>query len=144
MKKYLILLAMTFMGNVVRADNSALRINLDGGTTATYILASKPVVTYEEGNVTIKNAELEDTYPLAEVKSFAFVNNVTSLQSVGDGDVTYRFVNNMFTCDGHDISVYDLSGTLVAAGKNEVSLATLGNGIYVVSVAGRSVKIFKN
>lgn len=144
MKKYLILLAMMFMGNVVRADNSALRINLDGGTTATYILASKPVVTYEEGNVTIKNAELEDTYPLAEVKSFAFVNNVTSLQSVGDGDVTYRFVNNMFTCDGHDISVYDLSGTLVAAGKNEVSLATLGNGIYVVSVAGRSVKIFKN
>ncbi len=144
MKKYLILLAMMFMGNVVRADNSALRINLDGGTTATYILASKPVVTYEEGNVTIKNAELEDTYPLAEVKSFAFVNNVTSLQSVGDGDVTYRFGNNLFTCDGHDISVYDLSGTLVAAGKNEVSLATLGNGIYVVSVAGRSVKIFKN
>ena len=135
---------MMFMGNVVRADNSALRINLDGGTTATYILASKPVVTYEEGNVTIKNAELEDTYPLAEVKSFAFVNNVTSLQSVGDGDVTYRFSNNLFTCEGHDMSVYDLSGTLVAAGKNEVSLATLGNGIYVVSVAGRSVKIFKN
>lgn len=144
MKKYLILLAMMFMGNVVRADNSALRINLDGGTTATYILASKPVVTYEEGNVTIKNAELEDTYPLAEVKSFAFVNDVTSLPSVGDGDVTYRFSNNLFTCEGHDMSVYDLSGTLVAAGKNEVSLATLGNGIYVVSVAGRSVKIFKN
>lgn len=144
MKKYLILLAMMFMGNVVRADNSALRINLDGGTTATYILASKPVVTYEEGNVTIKNAELEDTYPLAEVKSFAFVNDVTSLPSVGDGNVTYRFSNNLFTCDGHDISVYDLSGILVAAGKNEVSLATLGNGIYVVSVAGRSVKIFKN
>lgn len=144
MKKYLILLAMMFMGNVVRADNSALRINLDGGTTATYILASKPVVTYEEGNVTIKNAELEDTYPLAEVKSFAFVNDVTSLPSVGDGNVTYRFSNNLFTCEGHDISVYDLSGTLVAAGKNEVSLATLGNGIYVVSVAGRSVKIFKN
>lgn len=144
MKKYLILLAMMCMGNVVRADNSALRINLDGGTTATYILASKPVVTYEEGNVTIKSAELEDTYPLAEVKSFAFVNDVTSLPSVGDGDVTYRFSNNLFTCDGHDISVYDLSGTLVAAGKNEVSFATLGNGIYVVSVAGRSVKIFKN
>lgn len=144
MKKYLILLAMMFMGNVVRADNPALRINLDGGATATYILASKPVVTYEEGNVTIKNAELEDTYPLAEVKSFAFVNHVTSLQSVGDGDVTYRFSNNMFTCEGHDLSIYDLSGTLVATGKNEVSLATLGNGIYVVSVAGRSVKIFKN
>lgn len=144
MKKYLIPLAMMFIGNVVRADNPALRINLQGGTTATYILASKPVVTYQEGNVTIKNAELEDTYPLAEVKSFAFVNDVTSLSSAGDGDVTYRFSNNLFTCDGHDISVYDLSGTLVARGKNEVSLATLGNGIYVVSVAGRSVKIFKN
>lgn len=31
MKKYLILLAMMFMGNVVRADNPALRINLQGG-----------------------------------------------------------------------------------------------------------------
>ena len=87
---------------------------------------------------------LEYTYGLGEVKSFAFVNDVTSLSSAGDGDVTYRFSNNLFTCDGHDISVYDLSGTLVARGKNEVSLATLGNGIYVVSVAGRSVKIFKN
>lgn len=144
MKKYLILLALMFMGNVVRADNPALKVNLDGGTSATYILASKPVVTYEEGNVTIKTESLEDTYPLAEVKSFAFVNDVTSLASVGDGDVTYRFSNNLFTCEGHDISVYDLSGTLVAGGKNEVSLATFGNGIYVVSVAGRSVKIFKN
>lgn len=63
--------------------------------------------------MTIKNAELEDTYPLAEVKSFAFVNHVTSLQPVGDGDVTYRFSNNLFTCEGHDLNVYDLSGTII-------------------------------
>lgn len=144
MKKYLILLALMFMGNVVRADNPALRLNLEGGTTATYILASKPVVTYEDGNVTIKTESLEDTYGLGEVKSLVFVDDVVSLTSVGRDDVTYRYTDGLFACEGHDISVYDLSGALVAAGKNEVSLATLGNGIYVVSVAGRSVKIFKN
>ena len=70
---------MMFMGNVVRADNPALRLNLEGDTTATYILASKPVVTYGDGNVKIKTESLEDTYGLGEVKSFAFVNDVTSL-----------------------------------------------------------------
>ena len=142
MKKYLILLAIMLMGNAARAGH-ALRLDLAGGTAATYILSSRPVVTYSDGSVTIKNASLEDTYSLGEVKSFAFVENMTSLSSAVSGEVVYDFRDNVFTCEGNEIRVYDLSGVLVAQGNGSVSLDGTASGVYIVSAAGRSIKIFK-
>lgn len=143
MKKYLILLAIALIGNVALADGHALKVTLTGGTSATYILSSRPTVTYSGANMTIKNASLEDSYPLGQVESLSFTEDVSSLKSVNDGGAVYDFRDNVFTSEGNDLRVYDLSGSCVAQGCGNVSLSRLQAGVYLVSVGGRSIKIFK-
>lgn len=143
MKKYLILLAIMLMGNVARADGHALKVTLAGGTAATYILTSRPVVSYSGGNMTIRNASLEDSYPLGQVESLTFVEDVTSIRTAAGGENIYCFRDNVFTCEGNEIRVYDLAGAIVSQGADTVSLRGLPAGVYIVNVAGRSIKVLK-
>lgn len=143
MKKCLILLAIALTGTVAKAENYALKVSLYGSTSATYVLETKPVVTYSENNVTIKTQSLEDTYPLSEVESFTFVESASSGIETITQNVTYDFHNNIFTCEGHEIRVYNLSGQSVASGNSSVSLEALDRGIYIVNTGNRSIKVVK-
>lgn len=143
MKKYLILLAAMCLTHPMWSAGHALRLSLDSGSTATYVLSSKPVVTFSDGKMTVSNTSLEDSYSLGQIISMAFVEDITSLApAVSEGPV-YDFRGNVFRCEGNDIRVYDLSGRPVAGAYGEVSLQALENGVYIVSVAGRSIKVFK-
>lgn len=143
MKKYTILLATLFTLTVAKADDYALKVTLHEGTTATYVLSTKPVISYSEENVTIKTQSLEDSYPINDVKSFSFVDNESAGLEDMSQNVTYDFRNNVFTCEGHDIQVFNLSGQSVAAGNSSVSLETLGCGTYIVNAGNRSIKVLK-
>lgn len=143
MKKCLICLAIALTGSVAKADNYALKVTLHGSSSATYVLDTKPVVTYSGSNVTIKNQSLEDTYSINEVESFTFVEGASSGIETITQNVTYDFRDNIFTCDGHDIRVYNLFGQPVAAGNSSVSLETLDRGIYIVNTGNRSIKVVK-
>lgn len=143
MKKTLILLAAALSALAANAGNYALKVNLSQGTSATYILSDKPVITYSVNDVIIKSQGIEDSYLLSDVKSFTFTENGTSgIESVTD-NVTYEFHDNVFTCEGHKIRVYNLSGRKVASGSNSVSLESLDRGIYIVNTGNRAIKVMK-
>lgn len=143
MKKTLILLAATLSALAANAGNYALKVNLRQGFSATYILSDKPVITYSGNDVIIRSQGIEDSYLLSDVKSFTFTENGTSgIESVTD-NVTYEFHDNVFTCEGQVITVYNLSGLKVASGSNSVSLESLDRGIYIVNTGNRAIKVMK-
>lgn len=143
MKKTLILLAAALSALAANAGNYALKVNLRQGSSATYILSDKPVITYSGNDVIIKSQGIEDSYLLSDVKSFTFTENGTSgIESVTD-NVTYEFHDNVFTCEGQVITVYNLSGRKVASGSNSVSLESLDRGIYIVNTGNRAIKVMK-
>lgn len=143
MKKCFILLAIALTGTVAKAENYALKVTFYGNTSATYVLNTKPVVSYSGNNVTIKNQSLEDTYPINEVESFTFVESGTTGIETITQNVTYDFRDNIFTCEGQDIRVFNIAGQSVAAGNSAVSLETLDRGIYIVNAGNRSIKVVK-
>lgn len=143
MKKYPLLLAMALSLTVARADDYALKVTLYEGPAATYVLSSKPVVTYSDENVIIKSGTLEDTYRIDDVKTLSFVEPSSSGVKEIEQNVTYDFRDNVFTCEGHEIRVYNLSGRSVASGYGTVSLESLERGIYIVSAGTRTIKVVK-
>lgn len=143
MKKFLILTALAFVCNMANAENYALKVNLQGPASAIYVLSDKPVISYSGSNLIIKSKSLEDSYPISEVKSLSFEDNLSSVvENVTDG-TAFQFINNVFTCEGHEIHVFDMSGRMVASGIESVSLETLRGGVYIVNAGNRSVKVIR-
>lgn len=143
MKKTLILFAAIMAGAVAHAGTYALKVTMGENASATYVLDDKPVVTYSENTVTIKSKSIEDTYSIGEVKSFTFVESAYTEKGALAQAVTYDYRNGIFTCEGHEIRVFNLSGQPVAMGMNSVSLEALVPGVYIVSAADRAIKIVK-
>lgn len=144
MKKYLILLALALTGFVAKAENYVLKVTLQGSTSATYVLDARPIISYSGNDVIIKSQSLEDKYAINEVESFTFVDEAEMDVDNLTQNVTYQFHNNVFTCEGHDIRVFNISGQQVAAGNSSVSLESLEHGIYIVSTGKRAIKVMKN
>lgn len=143
MKKYLIVLAMILAGTAAEAEDYALKVTFHEGQDATYVLSTKPVITYSEEKVMIKTASLEDEYPLESVKSFSFVENgYSGLEAICE-NVVYDFRDNIFTCENHTIRVINLNGQCVAAGEDRVSMEALENGVYLVNTGNRTIKVLK-
>lgn len=143
MKKFLILTAFAIGCSMAYAENYALKVNLQDSSSAVYVLSDKPVISYSGSDVIIKCKNLEDSYSISEVKSLSFENNPASVMENVMESTEFRFIDNVFTCEGHEIRVFDMSGSMVASGIGSVSLETLRSGVYIVNAGNRSVKVIR-
>lgn len=149
MNKYFrkIILGALIMSGVsaMNAAEKALSVELKDGQSATWLLNKKPIITFNADEVIINAENASTTYDRSEVARMSFtdenpggVNDVIS-----DSDIVYRYSENIFSCPGHDITVFGISGTAVAAGRDCVSLESLPAGVYIVRAAAQSFKIIK-
>lgn len=142
MKKTYALIAILCCAAFARAENKALRIEFNDGKTALYSLANKPAVTFEGNDFTIKTSDAETSYPRADVKNFTFVKDESGVKDLTDA-TKYSYSDNVFSCAGHAIDVYDMSGVRVANGMDSVSLNGLCDGVYIVRAGKQSIKVVK-
>lgn len=142
MKKTYALIAILCCAAFARAENKALRIEFNDGKTALYSLANKPAVTFEGNDFTIKTSDAETSYPRADVKNFTFVKDESGVKDLTDA-TKYSYSDNVFSCEGHAIDVYDMSGVRVANGMDSVSLNGLCDGVYIVRAGKQSIKVVK-
>ncbi len=125
------------------AEGHSLRLLLKNGNVETYVLSKKPVVTFEAGDVVIKSDNLTASYARADVESFSFIENTSSIRDVKDREIIYSYDGSVFRCPDSGITVCNLNGIVLTSGKDEVSLSSLPSGIYIVVVNNKSVKITK-
>lgn len=124
------------------AGELSLKVTLNDGNIRTFTLAEKPVVTFGATDMKITAPGAEVTYPRADVRNITFVDNSTL--SVADRlTENYYYDGTEFRCDGSDITVYDMNGRPVLAGRDRVSTLSLPNGIYIIKANNTTIKIIK-
>lgn len=142
MKKLFALMAILGFAGLAHAGEKALQIEFRNGTKAVYSLSKQPVVTFAGSDFTIKTADAETSYPRADVSHFSFVQEESGITDVKN-TTRYSYIDGVFSCQGHAIEVYDLSGRRTASGSDAVSLRELNDGVYVVRANNQSIKVVK-
>lgn len=154
--RYILLsVLLAFAENSLAEQVDALILKLNNGLEEVYILSDRPVLTMPEDNVVVENKDLTSTYKRSEVKMFYFKKvdeEVSSIETVGENVVSYKFIdNNSFFISGLPtgtvVKIFSINGSLSLSqacdesGSVCLPLHSLSNGVFVISFAGRSIKI---
>lgn len=136
-----------------RADEKVY-VEYHDGSVYSYILASKPKVTFAGDVISVNGAEIADTHKMADVKHFKFTEP-GSVSDISANEYRLVFTDNANVQlagfgAGTGVTVYDLSGSALAGatvaddGTATVSVATMAPGVYVIATTeGKSYKVIK-
>ena len=151
--KKLLLSAVALLGSIAAlAADDALNLTMKDGTTHSFVLVQKPVITMGEGNLYVSTDNATATYRLHEVSHYAFGDAATGISAataaatgvVRQGD---NIVLGGVSADR--VVVSSIGGAAVAAAVSTVdnatvvSLASLPSGVYIIKVGGTTVKVNK-
>lgn len=144
--KKLILMLWAFSALGFSADaETCLRLTLANGTNSSYVLSERPVIKFPGTRMEITTAEASVSYDRTSVISMEFVEGQpASIDDITEnGDFQFSYMNGIIRCSGSEISIYNLSGSMVASGHDELSTEHLNSGIYIVKTNNHTVKIIK-
>lgn len=151
MKNLLLSIAVAFGINATAsAADEALNLKMKDGTTHSFILNERPVITMGEGKLYVNTDKTTATYSLYDVNEYAFGEASTGINGISTTEGVSRNGDNI-VFHGIDAKkvVCNLGGAVVNAdvkgnnGDTTVSLTNLPQGVYIIKVAGTSVKINK-
>lgn len=145
MRKLILTLALAAAG-YTGADAeviNAMKVTLNNGDTEVFVLADKPQMTFDGDELVVTSPVLTKQYPRSSVKNVTFFGKDASVSDIQAEGTVYTFVDNIFSCPGADITVYNLSGVVVANGHETVSLAGQTNGIYIIKTNNQTLKVVK-
>lgn len=145
MKNLIIFLFCALFGFSAFAADTFLTINLKDGKKETYAFSKKPVMTFDAETLTIKTTDLETTYQRADICHFNFVDEGSEGvdEILSGSDVVYSYRDYVFSCEGHAIEVYNLSGVRMLSGSDSLSLESLPAGVYLVKAANQTIKVIR-
>ena len=155
MKKILVLLSCILLSALSFAQQpNALILKLTDGSTNTFILSEKPVVTLPDNNIVISGTA-NTMYARSDVEKFFFEYvDPTGVEKVKENDVTFKYQDGEHVRlsglkSGTIVSVSSLDGKNLSTQKSDtsgnitVSLKNLPKGVYIISYDKRSVKVRK-
>lgn len=146
LSRILLVGAMLLLGySAVWADNARLVITTNSGTTAQFLIADFPVITYQDNLLVVKAGNEEISTEAADVKSFEFFSgDVSGVDQVAIDGTTLSGL-----LPGTPVEVYTFDGQHVASFKVDdsqsvtVDLDNLAPGLYIISTPSASFKIKK-
>lgn len=144
MKKTIISLSLLVTSCMLGTAATVLKLTLDNGTTPTFVLAERPVVTFPDANMLITTSEVSTSYPRASVVKMQFdEEDAAALDKITDAKDTFTYLNGIIHMPEEDIYVYDVTGNLRLKGHDTLSVYELPKGIYIVKTSNHSIKIVK-
>ena len=150
--KKLLLSAVALLGSIAAlAADDALNLTMKDGTTHSFVLAQKPVITMGDGNLYVSTDNATATYRLHEVSHYAFGDASTGISAAAAATGVMRQGDNIVFggVSADRVAVSSLGGAAVAAAVSAadngtvVSLASLPSGVYIIKVGGTTVKVSK-
>lgn len=142
MKKITFFSAMAISAAMSMSAATALRVTLVDGTAQNFVLEERPVVTFPGQNMLIKTSDFETTVERYDIKSMDFIDEVTGIEDIAEGEKIISYLNGIVTAEGM-IYLYDMSGRQRLAGNGSLDTTTLPSGVYVVRTINQSLKIVK-
>lgn len=152
MKNYLLLLFLSLVSIVAKADDQVLQIWQSDGKVMTIKLSEEPKTSYVDGNLVIKTTKTTITFPLEEVRKFTYAD--------GEDIGTHIAMRSEVSADGETLTfkdlksntsiyLYNAAGQLLRTIKSDktnkatVSVSRFPIGVYIVKVNGITYKITK-
>lgn len=147
----LLSVGMACYGEVYSA--TTLVITLTDATTATYDVAKKPTISFDDVHMVVTSDAVETKYLRSNIENFYFLAEVEGIHQVdGASNFGFRFVDGehvqLSGIAAQHVTLYSISGQVVSSAdptddKIEISLQGLPSGTYVLKVADHSIKITK-
>lgn len=124
------------------ASDTAMKLTLANGSTATYVLSEKPVVSFDATHVVFTTADAETSYLRSEVADISFVEaSAAEKPAIADPESTMSFVNKQIQAPGRQIDVYSVDGRHAASGFESLDLSGLTPGFYIAKAGSQTLKI---
>ena len=149
MKKLLLVSALLlFFSAAIFAEEAKIVIKQKSGNETVLELATKPVITFEGGNMVITNDFTQLSLPLDDIEDYVVRNETTGVRSV-DVDSQFFRGNLLFNSipPGSSVYVYSFDGKVVLnqsadqAGRCKIDLSVLPKGTYIVNALGKTIKV---
>ena len=138
-------------------DYNVLIIQFVDGTTQSYVLETRPKVTFDSRNLYVQSPYVDDKYEYENVKKFVFeTHDLSGIQTVKGGECRLTLIGgNSATVSGLEAGLAamlcDTAGRKVqatkadAAGSVTFNLQGLPVGAYIIALSnGKSFKILKH
>lgn len=143
MKKLLISVALITAGILSAHAEWALKLTLNDGTQPCYVLAERPVIKMDGGEMIISCNGATASYARTSVQNMTFIDRTSSVTDIEGATSVLVYTDDNIKAPGAIINVYDIAGRKCISGFEELSLKDLPAGIYVVSTPYQSLKIVK-
>ena len=153
MKKILVLIIGILASMTIFAqEKNALVVKLTDGSTNTFVLSNKPVVTMPGNNVVISGVA-SATYSRSEVEKFYFIyDDGSGIESIGKDNIAFYYedgenVRITGLKDKTTVSVVSLDGKVISTQKSDgvgsvtIYLGKHPKGIYIINFGGKSIKV---
>ena len=150
MKRLLLALIATLCSLTALADGEyGLYILSEGGASTeptTFSVSEIQKITFENGNVVVKQTTGESsTFSMSSISRMYFGELVTGIREVSSEGIWDG--KSIKVLGDSKVEVFTTSGVAVSQGEytngESVNLEHLPQGVYIVKVGGRSVKIAK-
>ncbi len=150
LKKFFIVFSLVLMTSFV-ARSSELRIHLKNGGDLSFILDTKPVITFEGESLIVQCEDASYSAYLYEILYYEYIEIATDIESyqkkednliIIDGHILYSKFPN-----GSNVRVYSLDGMMLGSykidngGYVDLNLTSLPKGIFILKTPLTSIKI---
>lgn len=146
-----LLLLVAFKASAA-ADNTSLVVELRDGSTANFLLADKPKITFTERLMSIVSETFSMDFNRGDVKMYRFVCDDVSTSVETPMESNAKVENNTLLLsgvnDGTAVVIYNANGMVVKQaaavdGNCTISLDGLATGTYIVTFKNTTFKFLK-
>lgn len=146
-----LLLLVAFKASAA-ADNTSLVVELRDGSTANFLLADKPKITFTAQLMSIVSETFSMDFNRGDVKMYRFVCDDVSTSVETPMESNAKVENNTLLLsgvnDGTAVVIYNANGMVVKQdlavdGNCSVSLDGLAAGVYIVTFKNTTFKFLK-
>lgn len=130
------------------ANDKSLFVTFNDGQKVEFALATTPEVSFANDQITIKTTKTTASYDLWKVTSFTYASTTTGIQQVEES-TPFAMEGDHIIIDGvnNKISTFALDGKAVkltpitTGNKTFVNLNELTQGVYIIKINNKSIKI---
>ncbi len=149
MKRYALSLLTILPAYLATYAHQSLIVHLYGGTEVTFNLEDKPVISFDNGSLTVGGRN----FALSDVSKYTFSQS-SGIEGIDAGAAimidSYGNIIIPGNTDAVNVAVYDMNGhtmsvnpVTTASGTVSVSLAHLADGYYLIKIGHETLKIHK-
>ena len=141
-----LLIALSFI-SAKAADGKSLFVSFNDGSKIEFALSTLPEVTFGNDKMTVKSTATTASYELWKVSTFTY-GTTTGIKQVETNN-KFAFEGDRIIVDGtnNKISTFALDGKAIklspttAEGKTIINLNALTNGVYIIKINNKSIKV---